>query len=310
MNDLYDVIIVGMGPAGLSAAVYASRFKLKPLVIGKLPGGLVSESYKVENYLGFPSITGAELANKFVSHAKSFGVEMKEGQEVVEIKKIDDVFEVKTNWGQTFKGKTILLAHGLKRRKLGIPGEDEFLGRGVSYCAVCDAFFFRDMVTAVVGGSDSAVTGALQLADVAKKVYIIYRRDKLRALPVWVERALSNPKIEVIYNTNVVEVGGKDKVEYVILDKPYKGSTKLEVDGLFIEIGFEPDLTLIKQLGVETDENGFVKINQDCSTNVEGVWAAGDITNGSNNLRQIITAAAEGAIAAESIYLYLKKKEG
>lgn len=303
---MYDVIIIGAGPAGLTAGIYASRFKLKTLIVGKMPGGYVSESHKIENYPGFKSIKGYELTQKLVEHATSSGVELKT-EVVMKIRKLEDGFEITTSSGKKYDGKALILAYGLRRRKLNIPGEDKFLGKGVSYCTVCDATFFRDKTVGVVGGANSAVTGALQLAEVAKKVYLIYRRDKLRADPVLVERVLKNPKIEVIYNTNIIEVGGKKKLEYVILDNPYKRSKRLRLDGIFIEIGFVPDMFLAEQLGIAKDENGFVKINQDCSTNVKGVFAAGDLTNGSNNIKQIITAASEGAIAAISVYSYLRR---
>jgi thioredoxin reductase (NADPH) len=304
---VYDVIIIGAGPAGLTAGIYASHFKLKTLIVGKMPGGYISESYEIKNYPGFKSIKGHELTQKLVEHAIASGAELKTGVVVTKVRKLKNKFEVITSSGKRYDGKALILAYGLKRRKLNVPGEDKFLGKGVSYCAVCDAIFFRNKIVGVVGGANSAVTGALQLAEVAKKVYIIYRRDKLRADPVWVERALKNPKIEVIYNTNVVEIKGKERVEYVILDNPYKGNKKLKLNGLFIEIGFVPDMSLAEQLGVAIDENGFIKINQDCSTNVEGVFAAGDLTNGSNNIKQIITAASEGAIAAISVYSYLRR---
>ncbi len=308
-SDVYDVIVVGAGPAGLTAAIYASRLKLKTLVIGAVPGGLVTEAYIVENYPGFKSIRGFELASRIVEHAKECGAEILEGQRVVKARRLDGLFEVETDWGEAYRSRALILAYGLRRRKLGVPGEEKLAGRGVSYCAVCDAPLFKGKVVAVIGGSDSAVTGALQLAEVAEKVYIIYRRGKLRAEPAWVERALGNPKIEVIYNTKVVEIVGEEKLDYVILDSPYKGSRELKLDGLFVEIGFEPDPTLARQLGVELDEEGLIKIKPDCSTSIPGVFAAGDATTGSNKLRQIVTSAAEGAIAAESVYLYLARQK-
>jgi thioredoxin reductase (NADPH) len=303
---MYDVIIVGGGAAGLSAAVYTTRFKLKTLVITDISGGLISEAYKVENYLGFVSIPGHELVKKFVQHAKAFGAEMVEGQKVIKIERIKDGFKVITDSKESYEGKTLILAHGLKRRKLNIPGEKELAGKGVSYCVACDAFLFRDKVAAVIGGSNSAVTGALQLSELAKKVYLIYRRNKLRAEPIWIERASSEPNIEIIYNTNLVEIKGKDKLEHVVLDNAYKGSKILDLDGLFVEVGFVPDTSLPDQIDVETDEKGLIKIKEDCSTNIKGVYAAGDATNGSNNIEQVVTATAEGTIAAFSIYFYLK----
>jgi len=306
---MYDVIIIGGGAAGLSAAVYTTRFKLKTLIIANIPGGLVSEAYKVENYLGFISIPGHELVEKFLKHAKAFGAEMIQGRKVVKIEKIKDGFKVTTGSKESYEGKTLILAHGLKRRKLNVPGEKELSGKGVSYCVACDAFLFRDKVVAVIGGGNSAVTGALQSSELAKKVYIIYRRNKLRADPIWIEKVLSKPNIEVIYKTNVVEIKGKDNLEQVVLDNVYnvyKGSKTLDLDGLFIEIGFIPDNSLSNQIGIETDEKGLIKIRQDCSTNINGVFAAGDATNGSNNIEQIVTATAEGTIAAFSVYFYLK----
>jgi len=309
---MYDVIIIGGGPAGLSAAVYASRFKMKTLLITPVIGGNVNEAFLIENYLGFKSIQGGELAQKFAEHASAYGAEIKTGERVVKIEKANGYFTITTDIGNIYDGKTLILATGLKKRKLGIPGEEEFKGKGVSYCAVCDAFFFRDKVVAVIGGGASAITGALKLAEVAKKVYVIYRRGKenLRAEPIWIERALSNPKIEFIFHTNVKEIRGNESVNCVILDNPYKGNDTLDVEGVFIEIGSIPDLNLPKQVGLETDEDGTIKVNEDCSTNVEGVFAAGDITTGSNRVRQIITAAAEGAIAAISVFMYLKRKGG
>ena len=179
------------------------------------------------------------------------------------------------------------------------------MGKGVSYCAVCDATFFKDKTVAVVGGSNSAAMAAVHLAEFAKKVYQIYRKDKLRSEPVWTDRVLENKKIEVIYSTNVTEVLGKDKVEKVKLDSPYQGKEELPLDGLFIEVGHMPQVALVKQLNVDLDEEGYVKIKPDGSTSVQGVYAAGDITNSSNKLQQALTSMSEGIIAVTSIFRYL-----
>lgn len=305
---MYDLIIIGAGPAGLAASIYASRYKLKHIVIGKEIGGLVNEAHEIGNYPGFPSISGVELMQKFVEHARSLGAEII-SDEVVHIHKLDEGFEVETKSGDKYEAKTLIIATGLERRRLNIPGEKEFVGRGVSYCATCDAFFFKDKTVCVIGGSDSAAMAALALAQFAKKVYIIYRRSELRCEPVWKEKIEKNEKIEVIYNTNVIEIMGNERVEAIKLDNPYQGSDTLEVDGVFIEIGFTPGTSLVSEIGVELDESGYIKINPDCSTNVEGVFAAGDITNGSAGLRQIVTAVAEGAIAVYSAFRYLKGKK-
>ena len=200
-----------------------------------------------------------------------------------------------------------MIATGSKHRKLGIPGEKEFLGRGVSYCATCDGFFYRDKIVGVVGGSDSAVSAAVFLGDIAQKVYLIYRGEKLRAENFWVLAAEKNPKIEIVYNTNIKEIKGDDKISQVLLDNIHKGNDNLSLDGLFVEIGFIPSTELIKDLGVELDEDGYIKIDQSGKTSSAGIWAAGDITTGSNKFKQIITAASEGAIAANDIQAHLRK---
>jgi len=190
---------------------------------------------------------------------------------------------------------------------LGAVGEKEFLGKGVSYCATCDGFFYRDKTVGIIGGSDSAVSAAVFMADIAKKVYLIYRGEKLKAENFWVVAAEKNKKIEIIYNTNVKEIKGEDKVAAVILDNIYQGSDELKLDGIFVEIGFIPSSEIVKDLGVELDEDGYIKIEKDGKTSANGIWAAGDITTGSNKFKQIITAASEGAIAASSIQEYLRK---
>lgn len=303
---MYDLIIIGAGPAGLTASVYASRYRLKHIVIGKAIGGYLPEIKNIENYPGFKSISGVELTERLIKQVKNLDAEIRE-EEVIKAKKIKNWFEVLTNEKRKYRGKTILFASGTKRRKLNVPGEREFLGKGVSYCATCDAPFFKNKTVAVIGGSNSAAVSALHLSGFAKKIYVIYRRDKLRAEPYLVEKILKHPKIEIIYNTNVVEIKGKEYVDGVVLDRSHKKNRILSVDGVFIEIGFVPGTSIAKNLGVELNETGHIKINQDCSTNISGVYAAGDITNGSDNFRQIITAAAEGAIAARSVYFHINK---
>ena len=209
---------------------------------------------------------------------------------------------------KVFQAKTILLAQGTKRRKLNIPGEDNFLGRGVSYCATCDAMFYQDKVVAVVGGSDSAQTSSLYLAQVAKKVYQIYRGKKLRGEVAWIEQVEKNPKIKVIFNSQIQKLKGKKVLEEIVIENTQQEKRKLVIDGLFIEIGTIPHQHLTQSLGLNVNSGGYVKVSADQRTNQEGVWAAGDITDGSNNFRQIVTACSEGAIAAENIFKFLSKK--
>ncbi len=299
----YDLVIVGGGPAGFTAGIYAARYKLKTLIVAESFGGYVAEASEIENYPGFIKINGSELAEKFKAHAEAFGVVTKQAS-VVEIKKENSIFLVRDSDNNVYKAKAVILALGTKRRKLNIPGEDEFLGKGVSYCATCDAPFFKGKIVGVVGGSDAAAKAALLLANYASKVYIIYRRDKLRAEPMTTEAVEKNEKIEIVYNANVVKLLGSKKLEKVVLDN----GNELSMDGLFIEIGGIPSSSLASELGVKTDEKGYIIVNADQSTNVEGVFAAGDITTNSNKLQQIITAAAEGAIAAESAYEFIRKK--
>lgn len=307
-DKIYDLIIIGAGPAGYTASIYASRYKLKNLVIGKILGGTVVESWAIENYPGVPDVNGLELMDRFKKHTETVGGEIL-AEEVARVEKKPKGFLITTKTGKNLQAKTIVLAMGTEPRKLNLPGEKELLGRGVTYCATCDAPLFKKKTVGVVGGGDSALTAAIQLSDLGNKVYLIHRNSIFRGEPVWVEKVLKDKKIIKIYNSNVIEVVGKEKLEQVKLDKKFDGSNSLKLDGLFIEIGNVPSIALLRNLKIEMDENEYIKIKPDCSTNVKGVWAAGDITNGSNYLRQIITASAEGAIAANSIYKYIKSNE-
>lgn len=304
-NRNYELVIIGAGPAGLAASIYASRYGIRHLVVGALAGGQIAGSHLVDNYPGIEDASGFEFVQKWVHHVKKYGTEMLPLM-VKAVKKIEAGFEIELGNGQKIKARTILLATGTKRRKLNIQGEDELAGKGVSYCATCDGFFYKNKTVAVVGGNDSAAGAAVFLAEVAEKVYLIYRGEKLRAEKHWVDLVRKSPKIEVIYKTNVIEAIGTSKLEKIKLDQAYAGNAEISVEGLFIEAGSDPFVDLTKELGVKLDEKSYIKIKSDSSTNVAGVWAAGDITDGSDKFRQVITAAAEGAIAARSISNYLK----
>ena len=297
---MHDLIIIGGGPAGLAAAIYGARYMLNTILICKDHGGAIAEAHLVENYPGFESISGLDLAGNFRKQAKKLGVEIKE-EEAEGIKKEKEGFLVNNK----YKGKKVILAVGTWRRKLHIPGEKEYIGKGVSYCATCDAPFYKGKVVGVVGGSNSAARAAQLLAEYAKKVYIIYRREKLRAEPKLCAQIEKNKKIEIISNTNVTEIKGEKFVNSVVFDS----GEVFMLDGLFVEIGSVPAVALPKELGVKLDEKDYVVVDEAMRTNVEGVYAAGDITTGSNQWRQVVTACAEGGIAASSAYLDLKKEE-
>lgn len=308
MNDkIYDLAIIGAGPAGLAASIYAARYNLCFLLVGKLSLSAIAKSDKIENYPGVRSIKGADLINDWKIQAQSLGAEIVENT-IFDIENCRGLFKLFLENGENVVCKNIILATGTVKNKLGAVGEAEFAGKGVSYCATCDAPFFKDKVVVVAGGGDSAAKAALHLASFAKKVFIIYRRDKLKAEPIWLEKIKLEKKIEVIYNTNITQIKGGKIVEKLVLDKPYKDSCELNASGVFVEIGAKPNSILAETLGVELDEDGYIKVNADGSTNIQGAYAAGDATNGSNKMQQIITAAAEGALAAASVYGRIKKE--
>jgi thioredoxin reductase (NADPH) len=306
MENIYDLIIIGTGPAGLSASLYASRYKLNHLIIGTASGGQVSEISKLENYPGFVSISGKEFIGKLVEQIENFGMKLTH-EPVSSIKKEGNVFVVETS-AKNYQTKSIILAMGAEYRRINIPGEKELTGKGVSYCATCDALFFRNKIVSVIGGGNSAAVTALELADHAAKVYVIFRKDKMTAEPIWLDKINANSKIELVGETNVIEIKGEKKVEKIILDKARDDKTYLEVDGVFVEVGSDPGIALCNKLGVAIDEQSYIIVNPDMSTSIPGVFAAGDVTTGSNKFRQVITACAEGSIAASSAYKMLKLK--
>lgn len=301
---MYDLIIVGAGPAGLGASIYASRYKLNHVVIGAEIGGQVTEAWEIENYAGIESIAGKDLMGKFVEQTKGLGGIIVQGS-VNAIAKKDSFFEVSTAEGKIYETQSIILALGMKARKMNIPGEDKFLGKGISYCATCDAMFFRGKDVAVIGGGDAAVTAAIHLAEFANSVQLLYKEGTKTFEPAWDERMSKMGKIACGTFTTVTNIIGSEKVEG--LEYELNGEKKeLSLQGVFIEIGSVPGVVVAKELGVESDEQGYIVVKQDQGTTVENVYAAGDATTGSNKLRQIITAVAEGAVAAGSVYKKLK----
>jgi thioredoxin reductase (NADPH) len=297
----YDLLIIGSGPGGLSAALYAARYNMKVLILGELHGGTAATAHKICNYPGFEEITGPELMIKMINQVKKLNVEIKQ-EEVIDIKK-ENGFNIKTNKGE-YSGKKIIIATGSQRMKLGLDREEEFKGKGISYCATCDANFYKNKTVAVVGGGNAALTAAILLAGIAKKVFIIYRQDNFfRAESEWIEKVKKDKKIEILFKTNVVQLKGENKLEKIKVDKNDK---EIEIDGLFVEIGGISNLKLAKILGVELEGN-FIKVDDKKRTNVKGVFAAGDVTNGP--LKQIITACSDGAIAAFEAYKELIKEK-
>jgi thioredoxin reductase (NADPH) len=306
-DKLFDLAIVGAGAAGLSASIFASRYQLSNIVIGELWGGEIANASLIENYPGFDTITGAELTSKIVSQAQKLGAEVRGGH-VDSIRKNDNVFALQID-GEVVNAKTILLSMGLRRRHLNIPGEDRLSGKGVSYCATCDAAFFKGKITAVVGGGDAALTAALHLAEVSPQVYMLVRADKLRGEPTWQKQVQANSKIKILFQTETTEVLGGQAVTSLKLARAFEGNDSLPVEGVFVEIGADPDASLAKDLGVEFDERGFIKVDENMHTNIEGIYAAGDVTTADAHFDQILSAAAQGGMAARSAFFYLKSAQ-
>lgn len=322
---MYDLIIIGSGVAGMTASIYASRYGIKHLIFGREIGGLGLWASKVENYPGYVSIPGPELMENFRKQVERYSVKIRQ-EEVIRLRK-DKLFEVITDQQESFRTRTLILAMGAAHRKLDIPGEEKFLGRGVSYCASCDGFFFKNKVVGVVGGGDSAAMAVVHLADICQKVYLIYRkgREQMRMERAWkekIERLEKKGKVELILETNLVkifgggemrEMGGmreiREGVAAVELDRPYEDSKHLPLDGIFIEIGQVPASALAADLGVKMDKAGYIVTDLNMRTNVPGVFAAGDLAviPGQILLRQFVTACAEGALAAASAYQFLRR---
>ncbi|OMH39985.1 thioredoxin-disulfide reductase [Desulfurobacterium indicum] len=308
-DTLWDVVIVGAGPAGLASAIYTGRSNLNTLVLDSMfPGGQLLITEMIENYPGFPEpMAGFELSDRMKKQAEKFGAVIKSGYSVSKVDLDGDIFVLKLESGGELKAKTVIWAAGSTPRKLGVPGEAEFLGRGVSYCAVCDGALFKGRDVAVVGGGDSALEEALYLTKFANKVYLIHRRDKFRAVPIVQERVKANEKIEPILNKVVESINGEQFVESLTLKDTVTGKkSEQKVDGIFIFIGSEPNTAPIAHL-VELDDRGYILTDDEMKTATPGLFAAGDTRK--KPLKQVITAAADGAVAAMSASKYLEEKE-
>ncbi len=292
-----DLIIAGSGPAGLSAAVYAANAMLDFAVIEKFPmsGGQMLNTYEINNYLGFEKIDGFSLGQNFRKHAENKGAQFI-NDEITAVEKIDGGYSVKCKSGE-YETKTIILATGANPKKLGVKGEADFAGRGVSYCATCDGNFFRDKETAVVGGGDVALEDALYLANICSKVYLIHRRENFRGAKYLQDKVKSNDRIELVLKDEIEEIIGNNKVEKLLL----KSGNELKVDGVFIAVGLEPNSELLE--GIADMENGFIKADESGITSAEGIFVAGDVRT--KRLRQISTAVSDGANAVHSVEEYL-----
>ncbi|EKN67735.1 thioredoxin-disulfide reductase [Schinkia azotoformans] len=306
-EKIWDVIIAGAGPAGMTAAVYTSRANLSTLMLERgMPGGQMANTEDVENYPGYESILGPDLSTKMFEHAKKFGAEYAYG----EIKQVivEDPYKIVDCGNKQYKAKTVIITTGAQHRNLNIPGEKELSGRGVSYCAVCDGAFFKGKELVVIGGGDSAVEEGVYLTRFASKVTLIHRRDELRAQKILQKRAFDNEKMEFIWNSVPKEIKGTDgKVSSILIEDVNTGEQRdYKTDGVFIYVGLVPLSEPFKSLGI-TNENGYIETNDLMETKVPGIYAAGDIRE--KMLRQIVTATGDGSIAAQSAQHYIEELE-
>lgn len=306
MSQIYDMIIIGSGPAGLAAAVYGQRAKLDLIVIEKqmISGGQIINTLEVDNYPGLPGIGGFELGQKFREHAEKLGTTFVT-DEVKEVRINGDGTRTVVGAETDYTAKTVVIASGAEHSLLGVPGEKELTGSGVSYCATCDGNFYRNKVTAVVGGGDVALGDALYLARLCQKVYLIHRRDSFRGAKVLEDKVRAAENIELVLDSTVEEIRGEGQVKAILVKNKKSGAeSELAIDGLFIAVGIVPESKSFPFL--ETDERGYVLADETCETNVPGVYAAGDVRK--KQLRQVITAVADGANAVESAVRYLTEQ--
>ncbi len=302
----YDIAVIGAGPAGLSAGIYAARAKLSTVIIEKMyPGGQAAITHLIENYPGFSEgIGGSELMDNMKAQAERFGAEVLNG-DVEKLGKKGGIFAI-TLKGETLEAKSVILAMGAEPRKLGAKGEDEFIGRGVSYCATCDGAFYTDLPIMVIGGGDTAIEEAIYLTRFASSVKIVHRRDELRATKILQERSFNNEKISFIWDSVVEEIKGNDMVEEVVVKNVKTGElNSVPVNGIFVAVGYIPKTSFVKDL-VSLNEKGYIITDEKMATDIPGVFAAGDVRE--KTLRQVVTAVADGAIAAVEAEKYLENK--
>lgn len=303
-TKLYDVIIIGAGPAGLSAALYAYRYKLSTLVLGKDLGGALLNISEVENFPGQKKLEGRELADLFLKRVKNKVRIRREG--VLDVLKVKGEFLIKAE-ENTYKAKKIIITTGVSRKRIGVPGEKEFERRGVGYCAVCDAPIFKNKKVAVVGGGNAALHAAILLAQYAKEVTLLVRNE-LSADPILIDHIEKDKKIKLVKKITIKEIKGSNFVESITLSRKVKNKNILKVDGVFIEAGIKPVTDFLNHLKIKKDREGFLKVNSSMEASVKGLYAAGDISTGSDELRQVVTASAEGAVSVTSIYNQLKER--
>ena len=301
---MYDIIIIGAGPAGLTSAIYARRSSKKVLVLeAKTYGGQIVTTTDIENYPAAPHISGFDFATNIYNQAKELGAEIK-FEKAIDIKDGDEK-EVITNKG-SYKSKTIILATGSENRKLGLDKEDELVGKGVSYCATCDGAFYKNKIVAVAGGGNAALEEALYLTDIAKKVYLIHRREFFRGEESEVNKLKKKKNIEFIYNSRITKLNAKDKLDSIEITDNDNNITTLNIDGLFIAVGRVPENQNFAKI-INLDSNGYVLAGENCHTNIEGIFVAGD--NRVKDLRQLVTATSDGAVAATEAIKYINSKK-
>ena len=302
-QHIYDVVIIGSGPSGIAASIYAERARLSSVTIEKqyMSGGQILNTYEVDNYPGLPEINGFDMGQKFRQHAEKFGAKFVK-DEVLELEIVDKIKKVHCK-KESFLARTIIIATGAKHRHLGVRGEEEFYGKGISYCATCDGAFFKEKLVAVVGGGDVALEDAIFLSRICKKVYLIHRRDEFRGAKIYQEKVFSINNIEIIWDSVVDEIKGEEEVSSMIICNLKTNEKKtLDLEGVFVAIGIVPNSHIFER-HLELDDGNYIKASEDCKTSVEGVFVAGDVRT--KALRQIVTAVSDGANAITSIEKYL-----
>lgn len=311
---MLDLIVIGAGPAGLTASIYATCFKLSHIVIGKILGGQMILAPDILNYPGFEEINGKVLTEKMVNQTQKRGGEILT-EAVKLIEKFDSGFKVTTETDKTYEGKTIILATGVERRKLNVPGENEYTGKGIEYCASCGKFDYAEKTAAVIGGANAAAQTAVQVGHSASKVYIVYRGTELRCDPIWLEQIKASQHIEVIYGAQVKEIKGDGQkltglqIEIKNPQTQAVEAKELMVDKVFIEIGGVPGTALLIPLGVTMDQGGFISVDEKLSTNISGIYVAGDVIGHKYSIEQITSAVGSGARAASSVFSHIKQQK-